>query len=214
MSHLDSPWSTWSSSSSVYLLDLHVVSLILLLRIRLTRRYGVCWSEPRGIPSPAYIDGRCASLSQGASQDWHRTIKLMLDEEYSPEGVNPGREGANPAWGEIIRPGLGKSRPGPAGTFRRGSPAAIGNPGRPRNAGLGQLRPGERPRPFGVAAWRRGGLQIPAWARRPSRGRKRHTGPAGKKGAGPEARRPSWHGDALAHPGRNCSAGPACLIPA
>jgi hypothetical protein len=40
-------WSAWSSSSSCCL---HATSLILLLRIRLTRRYGVCWSEPRGVP--------------------------------------------------------------------------------------------------------------------------------------------------------------------
>jgi hypothetical protein len=42
----------------------------------------------------------------------------MPNEEYSPEGVNPGPEGANPAWGEL-------SWPGPAGLLRRGSPAGI-----------------------------------------------------------------------------------------
>jgi hypothetical protein len=84
------PWSTWSSSSSVYLQDLHVISLILLLRIRLTRRGGICQSEPRGIPRPAYGDGEYASPSPEASQDWHKVLESMPDKEYVPEVVNIG----------------------------------------------------------------------------------------------------------------------------
>jgi hypothetical protein len=79
-----------ASSSSCCLQDHHVISLILLLRIRLTRRGWICWSEPRGIPRPAYDDGGCASPSLEASQDWHEVLEAMLDEEYVPEGVNPG----------------------------------------------------------------------------------------------------------------------------
>jgi hypothetical protein len=81
-------------SSSVCLQDLHVISLILLLRIRLTRRGGICWSEPRGVPRPAYGNGECASPSLEASQDWHKVLESMLGEEYIPEGLNlgPGEE--------------------------------------------------------------------------------------------------------------------------
>jgi hypothetical protein len=77
-------------SSSVCLQDHHVISLILLLRIRLTRRGGICWSEPRGVPRPAYDDGGCTSPSLEASQDWHKMLKSMLDDENSPEGVDLG----------------------------------------------------------------------------------------------------------------------------
>jgi hypothetical protein len=83
-------WSPWSSSSSVCLQDHHIISLILLLRIRLTRRGGICWSEPRGVLRPAYDDGGCASPSLEASQDWHKALESMLNEEYAPEVVNIG----------------------------------------------------------------------------------------------------------------------------
>jgi hypothetical protein len=79
-----------ASSSSCCLQDYHVISLILLLRIRLTRRGRICWSEPMGVPRPAYDGGECASPSLEASQDWHKVLEAMLDEEYVPEGVNPG----------------------------------------------------------------------------------------------------------------------------
>jgi hypothetical protein len=59
----------------------------------------------------------------------------MPNEEYSLVGVNPGPEEANPAWGEL-------SRPGPAGLLRRGSPA-----------GILELRPGP-----GAPAWADSGL--------------------------------------------------------
>jgi hypothetical protein len=68
------------SSSSVCLQDHHVTSLILLLRIRLTKRGGICWSEPRGVPRLAYDDGGRANPSLEASQDWHDALKLMSDE--------------------------------------------------------------------------------------------------------------------------------------
>jgi hypothetical protein len=74
----------------VCLQDLYVISLILLLRIRLTRRSRVCWSEPRGVPRLAYDDGGCASLSLEASQDWHKALEAMPDEEYVPDKVNLG----------------------------------------------------------------------------------------------------------------------------
>jgi hypothetical protein len=81
-------------SSSCCLQDLHVTSLILLLRIRLTKRGGICWSEPRGVPRPAYNDEGCASPSLKASQDWHKALESMINEEYAPEVVNlvPGEE--------------------------------------------------------------------------------------------------------------------------
>jgi hypothetical protein len=79
--------------------DLHVISLILLLRIRLTRRCKVCWSDPRGVPRPAYNNGGCASLSLEASQDWHQAMESMPDEENIPEEVNLGPERANLARG-------------------------------------------------------------------------------------------------------------------
>jgi hypothetical protein len=59
--------------------DLHVISLILLLRIRLTRRGGICWSEPRGVPRLAYGDGEYTSPSLEASQDWHKVLESMRD---------------------------------------------------------------------------------------------------------------------------------------
>jgi hypothetical protein len=74
----------------VCLQDHHVISLILLLRIRLTRRGGICWSEPTGVPRPAYGGEGYASPSLEASQDWHDALEMMLDEEYVPEGVNIG----------------------------------------------------------------------------------------------------------------------------
>jgi hypothetical protein len=81
------------SSSSVCLQDHHVISLILLLRIRLTRRGGMCWSEPMGVPRPAYGGGECASPSLEASQDWHQAVESMPDEQSMPKGVNPGPGG-------------------------------------------------------------------------------------------------------------------------
>jgi hypothetical protein len=83
-----------ASSSSVCLEDHHVISLILLLRIRLTRRGWTCWSEPRGVPRPAYDGEGYACPSLEASQDWHDALEAMLDEEYVPEEVNigPGEE--------------------------------------------------------------------------------------------------------------------------
>jgi hypothetical protein len=93
LSHHGYTWSPWSSSSSVCLQDHHVISLILLLRIRLTRRGGICSSEPRGVPRPAYNNGGCASPSLEASQDWHNALELMLDEEYVSEVVNIGPGG-------------------------------------------------------------------------------------------------------------------------
>jgi hypothetical protein len=86
-----------ASSSSVCLQDHHVIRLILLLRIRLTRRGGICWSEPRGVPRPAYGDGECASPSLEASQDWHKAVELMPNEEYVPERVNLAQKRSNPA---------------------------------------------------------------------------------------------------------------------
>jgi hypothetical protein len=76
------------SSSSVCLQDHHVISLILLLRIRLTRRGGIYWSEPMGVPRPAYGGGECAGPSLEAFQNWHKVLEAKLDEEYVPEGIN------------------------------------------------------------------------------------------------------------------------------
>jgi hypothetical protein len=62
-------------------LGLHLLACpILLLRIRLTRRGGVCFSKPRGVPRPAYNDEGCASPSLEASQDWHKAMESMPDE--------------------------------------------------------------------------------------------------------------------------------------
>jgi hypothetical protein len=138
-----------ASSSSVCLQDLHVISLILLLRIRLTRRGGICWSEPRGIPRPAYDDGGCASLSLEASQDWHKVLESMSDEEYVPNKVNLGPQGDNSAWEGIIRPGPGNPSLARPEQCSDGGPAGINESGLRRKLGLGQCRPGERPRPAG-----------------------------------------------------------------
>jgi hypothetical protein len=67
----------------------------------------VCWSEPRGVPRPAYNDGGCASLSQRASQDWHKTLESMPDEGYALEEANIGPERAKSAWRGLIRPAKG-----------------------------------------------------------------------------------------------------------
>jgi hypothetical protein len=55
------------------------------------------WSEQRGVPRPAYDDGGCASLILEASQDWHKVLEAMPDEEYVPDKVNLGPQGVNPA---------------------------------------------------------------------------------------------------------------------
>jgi hypothetical protein len=41
-----------------------------------------------GVPRPAYGDGEYASPSLEASQDWHRMMELMPNDEDSPKGVN------------------------------------------------------------------------------------------------------------------------------
>jgi hypothetical protein len=108
-------WCTWSLSSNICLQDHHVISLILLLRMRLTRRGGVCWSEPMGIPRPAYNEGGCASLSPEASQHWHKALEPMPNDENDPEGVNLSQERSNPAWAR-------ESQPGPARIVHRWRP--------------------------------------------------------------------------------------------
>jgi hypothetical protein len=44
--------------------------------------------EPRGVPRPAYGDGGCASPSLEASQDWHKRLESMPNDENISEGVN------------------------------------------------------------------------------------------------------------------------------
>jgi hypothetical protein len=201
LSHLECPWSTWSSSSSVRLLDLHVISLILLLRIRLTRRCRVCWSEPRGVPRPAYNEEGCASLSQRASQDWHKALESMPDKEYVPEEVNLGPGGAKSARRQIIRPGPGESRPGPAGVHYPGPAGtqlravwrripAKPDPPDPAQPGAGRWRPGRRRAQPGRGR-----------AGRPSRGRTRREAQPGGGSAGLGDWRGSGKGEA-AQPGR------------
>jgi hypothetical protein len=58
-----------------------------------------------GIPRPAYNDGGCASPSPEASQDWHKALESVPDDENDPEGVNLGQERDNSAWEGIIWPG-------------------------------------------------------------------------------------------------------------
>jgi hypothetical protein len=45
-----------------------------------------------GVPRPAYGGGGCASPSLEASQDWHDTLELMLDEEDVPDKAELGPE--------------------------------------------------------------------------------------------------------------------------
>jgi hypothetical protein len=51
-----------------------------------------------GVPRPAYGGGECASPSLEASQDWHKVLEAMLDDEYAPEGINLAKERYNLAW--------------------------------------------------------------------------------------------------------------------
>jgi hypothetical protein len=150
------PWRPWSSSSSVCLQDLHVISLILLLRIRLTRRGGVCWSEPRVVPRPAYNDGGCASLSLEASQDWHKALESMSDEENNSEGVNPGPEEVNLAWEVESRPGpagIEESRPSRGSAGLQIAAQAVAEGGLERRCRDGPARLRETPAHPGGAAW-------------------------------------------------------------
>jgi hypothetical protein len=178
--------------------DLHVISLILLLRIGLTRRGGVCWSEPRGVPRPAYNDGGCASPSLEASQDWHKTLESMLNDENDLEGVNLGQERDNSAWEGVIRPGPGN--PG------------LAQPEQCQNSGPREIIPA-RPDPPdpaqpGVVKWQarrgaglegaRGAGPVGVAGSRPSQGRPAGT-PAhagmrrGQGAAQPDKKpRPSW----------------------
>jgi hypothetical protein len=163
----------------------HVISLILLLRIRLTGRGGICWSELRSVPRPAYDDGGCAGPSLEASQDWHDALEAILDEEYVPEGVNLVQERSNPVQTCLSRPSMEVIRPGP------GIPAwpsrnsknmpARGNKSRPeKKARRGKQQPSRRASYAGPAGEEK---RRPGW--RPS-------GPAGIRGpAGGEAGRPA-----------------------
>jgi hypothetical protein len=90
-----------ASSSSVYL---HVISLILLWRIRLTRRWEYSGLS-QGASQDQHNDGGYASLILEASQDWHKAMESMPDEENVLEGVNLGHKGAKSAWEGEIRPG-------------------------------------------------------------------------------------------------------------
>jgi hypothetical protein len=193
LSHRACTWSPWSSSSSCCLQDHHVISLILLLRIRLTRRGWICWSEPMGVPRPTYDGGGYASLSLEASQDWHTALELMPDEESMPEVANLGLVEEYLGLGGIIRPG-----PGNPGLARpelqvEGGSAGIGNPAQPGSAyaGLGR-NPGQagssRSGPAG-ARWRQ---PTGALEEGPSRGGDMPAqpgaacGPAGEGDLGPE----------------------------
>jgi hypothetical protein len=182
----------------------------------MTRRCEVCWSEPRSVPRPAYNDGGCASLSLKASQDWHKAMESMPDEENARERVNPGPKRTNLAWGEVIRPGPGESQPGPAGTVRRGSPAAMGVPaclGMPAwaNSGLGSDPDPLEWRPSGGAVCRSrpGHAGTAGVERRPARDWP--ASPAGKRSTGPaegEERRPSG-GRTTGPAGKKGDPGPA-----
>jgi hypothetical protein len=91
-------------SSSCCLQDHHVISLILLLRIRLTRRGWIYWSEPKGVPRPAYDDGGSASPSLEASQDWHNELELK---KMSRIRLNLAQRRLISAYKGIIRTGPG-----------------------------------------------------------------------------------------------------------
>jgi hypothetical protein len=85
-------------------------------------------------------------------------LESMPNEEYSPEGVNLGPEGAKSAWGEVIRPGkgnpvLGQGNPGLAQPGHEGNqrgqvwlagPAGSGEAG-PVGEGYAPAQPGRRP---------------------------------------------------------------------
>jgi hypothetical protein len=42
----------------------------------------------QGASQDQHNDGGCANLSLEASQDWHKAMEAMPDEENSPKGVN------------------------------------------------------------------------------------------------------------------------------
>jgi hypothetical protein len=150
------------------------------MRIRLTRRGGVCWSEPRDVPRPAYDDGGCASLSLEASQDWQKALEAKPDEEYVPDKVNLGPQGVNSAWEAIAWPGLGtpaqpgEEEPAPPGRGD-GGPAgalALGQDAGPASVGEAPAQPGERA-PAQREERRLGPVE------------ERHPGPAGERHLGP-----------------------------
>jgi hypothetical protein len=64
----------------VCLLDLLVISLILLLRIRLTTVDEEYAGLSQWASQDQHNDGGCASPSLEASQDWHKAMESMLDE--------------------------------------------------------------------------------------------------------------------------------------
>jgi hypothetical protein len=61
----------------------------------------------QGASQDQHNNGGCASLILEASQDWHKAMELMPDEENVPEEVNLGPKGPNLARGEETRPAKG-----------------------------------------------------------------------------------------------------------
>jgi hypothetical protein len=211
-------------SSSVCLQYHYVISLILLLRIRLTRRGGICWSEPRGVPRPAYDGEGYASPSLEASQDWHDALEAMLDEEYVPEGVNLVQERSNPAQQCISRPSLGVIRTGPGipawpsrNNIIRPSREDKRRPGLQGKAAQPAYWPGREPEASGPAGrWRRPSRNTTIWPsrgtgggrgagrREPSRGSRPSRGSGGLTGRRPirDAEQRAQPGGAPAQPGQ------------
>jgi hypothetical protein len=139
----------------------------------------------------------------------------MPDEEYSPEGVNPGPEGVNPAWGEL-------AQPSPIGILRRGHASWHGEsrPGPGVSAWAASVLgsdPGllETPACLRAAARRRS----PTWAHRaagverPNRESEQPSQESERPSR--ELERPSWVREMSAQPGRGAPAQPAyCFTPA
>jgi hypothetical protein len=112
------------------------------------------------------------------SQEWHKMLESMLDEENSPEVMNLGHqegksglEGVVPAWPS-------------QNTAQMPAQPAWRIPAWPRSTGLGSLRPGERPRPAGDA----GPMRASAW----EGARMGHRDRALGRGGGGDSAQPGW----------------------
>jgi hypothetical protein len=132
----------------------------------------------------------------------------MPDEEYSTEGVNPGAEGVNLAWGEL-------AQPSPIGILRRGhaSPHGESRPGPGVSAWAASVL-GSDPDLLETSACLRAVARrrSPAWARQAARVEQpnRESEQPSQESEWPsrESERPSRVREMPAQP-RGCCAGPA-----
>jgi hypothetical protein len=139
LSYLTCPWCPWSLSYSGCLLDLHVTSLILLLRIRMT------WKTYRSEPGASQDRYMASWTKQLTRKQIHRPDRSLLDLSRQPRELKvevvvacwPGV----PTWGRSLLGAI------PArvidGARDCWSGAARSRPGgvRPRSGGLENVSP-------------------------------------------------------------------------